>query len=233
MGMSTGVFGDVREDWPELVARASAISPYAIELSALSGRELPGLLAYLNSEPALPFRYLSVHAPTKGVEQTDAIVVGRLAQLPLWVRTIVTHPDTLEDPNCYRVLGARLILENMDTRKDAGRAADEMETFFSSLPDAGFCLDIAHAWDVDASMGLAHELLDRFRSRLRQVHVSSLADGKHVPLTEEDAMLFSDVLSRCRDVPWLLEADPPDQWRSALGAMSPPHELSTITSERM
>jgi len=65
IGMSTGVFADARKDWPGLVERASAISPYAIELSALSGPELPGLLAYLRSAPALPFRYLSVHAPTK------------------------------------------------------------------------------------------------------------------------------------------------------------------------
>ena len=230
--MSTGVFADAREDWSELVARASAISPYAIELSALSGPELPGLLAYLRSAPALPFRYLSVHAPTKRVEPDEAKVAGMLAQLPLWVRTIVTHPDALRNARNYRLLGTRLILENMDTRKDTGRTAEEMGAFFSLLPEAGFCLDVAHAGDVDQSMGAAHELLDRFRSRLRQVHLSSLVDGEHVPLTDEDSARFSKVLRRCRDVPWMLEARPPEGWRSALGAMAPPVDPTT-TGERM
>jgi hypothetical protein len=62
------------------------------------------------------------------------------------------------------------------------------------------------------TMDAAHELLDRFRSRLRHVHLSSLDGGRHVPLTEEDEGLFAEVLDRCRDVPWILEALPPDRW---------------------
>ena len=55
-------------------------------------------------------------------------------------------------------------------------------------------------------MALAHELLDRFGARLRQVHVSSLVDGSHAPLTAEDVERFRPVLRRCVDVPWILEA---------------------------
>jgi sugar phosphate isomerase/epimerase len=234
IGMSTGVFADAREDWPELVAQASAISPYAIELSALSAPELPGLIEYMHSGPALPFRYLSAHAPTKSVEASDEVrVVEALMRLPLRVRAIVTHPDVLRDPDSYRLLGKRLVLENMDTRKNDGRTVEEMQTFFSALPEAGFCLDVAHAGDVDSSMELAHELLDRFRSRLRHVHLSSLDEGSHVPLTEDDAERFGHVLSRCRDVPWVLEARPPEKWRSALGAMEPPIDAPPPATEEM
>ena len=59
-------------------------------------------------------------------------------------------------------------------------------------------------------------VLDRFRSRLRQVHVSSLSGGHHVPLTDEDEERFAAVLGRCCDVPWILEARPPDRWLEEL-----------------
>ena len=65
-------------------------------------------------------------------------------------------------------------------------------------------------------MDVAEDLLDRFRSRLRQVHVSSLREGRHVPLTRDDEERFAAILERCRDVPWILEARPPDRWLAEL-----------------
>ncbi|MGH2945040.1 MAG: sugar phosphate isomerase/epimerase family protein [Solirubrobacteraceae bacterium] len=214
--MSTGVFEDRRGSWPELVAEACDVSTYAVELSALSEDELPGLVEYLAAEPRLPFRYVSVHAPVKDRDLDDAASARALSELPLWVRSIVTHPDALEELAPYRVLGTRLVLENMDARKRTGRTAGELEVVFDELPEAGFCLDVAHASSIDPTMDVAEELLDRFRSRLRQVHVSSLRGGHHVPLTRDDEERFAAILERCRDVPWILEARPPDRWLAEL-----------------
>ena len=211
IGISTGVFAQMRGDWPELVTAACRFSPFAIELSALSGHELPGLVAFLRAKPRMPFRYASVHAPAKDLEPNET-TIAMLNELPLSVRSIVVHPDALSSVAPYRTLGTRLVIENMDDRKVMGRVADELEDVFEELPDAGFCLDVAHARSIDPSMDAAHELLDRFRSRLRQVHLSSLDDGRHVPVTAEDETLFADVLERCRDVPWILEAVPPERW---------------------
>jgi sugar phosphate isomerase/epimerase len=216
MGISTGVFASARGDWPGLVANACRISTFAVELSALSGDELPGLIAYLETRPRMPFRYVAVHAPAKNRPADETATIGMLAALPLWVRSVVAHPDTFSDVGQYRALDTRLVLENMDDRKITGRVADEMEKFFDDLPDAGFCLDVAHVSSVDPTMDAAHELLDRFRSQLRQVHLSSLDNGHHVPLTEDDEGLFAEVLSRCRDVPWILEALPPDRWAAQM-----------------
>lgn len=216
IGVSTGVFDELRGAWPRLVAAACEVSTYAVELSALSEDELPGLIGYLAAKPRLSFRYVSVHAPVKHRVLDDEASARLLGELPLWVRSIVTHPDTLEDPAAYRGLGTRLVLENMDDRKGGGRTADELALVFEQLPDAGFCFDVAHACSIDPAMGAAGELLDRFRSRLRQVHVSSLSGGHHVPLTEEDEERFAAVLSRCSDVPWILEARPPDRWLEEL-----------------
>ncbi len=212
MGLSTGVFDEVRGSWPELIAEACAFSTYAIELSALSEDELPGLVEYLAASPRLPFRYVSVHAPVKDRELDEAASARALSELPLWVRSIVTHPDALDELAPYRGLGTRVVLENMDDRKRTGHTADELELVFNELPEAGLCLDVAHASSIDPTMDVAEELLDRFRSRLRQVHVSSLREGRHVPLTRDDEERFARILERCRDVPWILEARPPDRW---------------------
>jgi sugar phosphate isomerase/epimerase len=99
------------------------------------------------------------------------------------------------------------VIENMDARKDRGRTADELKPVFDVLPAAGLCFDVAHAWSVDPSMAVGHELLNRYTSRLRHLHVSSISgDCQHEPLTAEHAELFAPLLSRCKDVPWILEA---------------------------
>lgn len=207
LGVSTGFMSESRGDWPEQVRQAWDVSPFAVELSALSEGELDGLAGYLDSNPRLPFRYLSIHGPSKGRTMPEAKLASSLARLADRAQAIVMHPDTIEDPENYRILGRKLVLENMDARKNTGRTPDELAPWFSALPDAGFCFDIAHAWSLDATMTLGGELLDAFRTRLRHVHVSSMGPSlHHVPLTDADEDLFMPILHRCVDVPWILEA---------------------------
>lgn len=64
--------------------------------------------------------------------------------------------------------------------------------------------------DVDPTLAVAADLLQRFASRLSHVHLSSLDEARHhITLTDEDQLLFRPFLDRCRDVPWILEARPP------------------------
>ena len=207
LGASTGYMAEERGDWAALVEQALATSSFAVELAALSERELPGLLDYLSAAPTLPFHYLSVHAPAKHRLVGEAELVEQLAALPAWVDAIVVHPDVVDDPALYRRLGPALVLENMDPRKADGRTAAELEPLVAELPEAGLCFDIAHAAAVDPSLEEAHCLLDRFCGRLRHLHVSSLdEDCHHIPLTADDEQAWASVLRRCRDVPWILEA---------------------------
>src|SRR4051794_13751750 len=150
---------DHRGDWPALTWEALRTSVYAVELAALSEDELPALVEYLDSGVELPFRFLSVHAPSKHRRMSEAELVATLAALPCWVDAIVVHPDTIEDVATYRRLGSRLAIENMDVRKRDGRTADELAPVFDALPDAGFCFDVAHAWSIDASIEEGEHLL--------------------------------------------------------------------------
>jgi hypothetical protein len=210
LGCSTGFMIDHRDDWDRLVAEAGALSSMAVELSALSSDELPGLLAYLGSASRLPFLFVSVHAPTKNLERDEERLIRDLCSIPPWIDAIVVHPDTISEPALYRRVGRRLALENMDTRKAGGHTADDLESYFAEIPQARLCFDVAHAKDVDPTMDAAAALLERFSSRLSHVHLSSLDESQHhVPLTAEDETLFRPLLARCRDVPWILEAPPP------------------------
>jgi hypothetical protein len=125
--------------------------------------------------------------------------------------SVIMHPDTIHDAAAFIGLGGRLLLENMNTQKRTGRTGDELGPYFQALPQARFCFDIAHAYQCDPTLALAHELLDAYGARLGQVHVSSiLHDGTHVPLRERDAALFWPALERCVGTPWILEAPAPE-----------------------
>jgi hypothetical protein len=209
VGCSTGYMVGMRGDWPALVECAAQTASAAIELSALSEDELPGLLAYLANAPRLPFHFVSVHGPSKGRSMSDAALVEQLRHLPSWVSAIVLHPDTMRDVSAYERLGRRLVIENMDVRKELGQTTADLLPFFERLPQARLCLDLAHAKAVDPTMAVGGELLSAFATRLSHIHLSSLDNERsHVPLTLADEALFSDALRRCADVPWILEAPP-------------------------
>jgi hypothetical protein len=209
IGASTGFMVEDRGDWPKLMREAAELSTVAVELAALSGPELPPLVDYLLGNPSLPFVFISAHAPTKEPERSERAVVELLQSIVSMVDAIVVHPDVLEDLPVYRPLGRKLVIENMDDRKPTGRTADELAPYFEALPEAGLCLDVAHAKSIDPAMQVGSEILSRFGSRLRHVHISSLDhDSHHVPLTGEDEKTFAPLLGRCRDVPWILEAPP-------------------------
>src|SRR6201996_6978191 len=127
IGASTGYMEDLRGSWDALVEEACAVSSFAVELAALSEPEFGPLADYLAKMPPLPFRYLSVHAPTKQRELSERDFVAALAELPAFVDAIVIHPDQIDDAALYRPLGGRLVIENMDARKPSGRFGDELE----------------------------------------------------------------------------------------------------------
>jgi hypothetical protein len=210
VGASTGFLEDLRGDWPAMVEASSLISHQAIELSALSGDELPGLERYLRTADLGAFRRISVHGPSKGWSSTPSALARTLRDLEGPVAGIVMHPETLGDPCAFADLGERVWLENMDTRKRDARTVAELERYFDLLPSARFCFDVAHAWLHDPSMELAHALLDAFGDRLAEVHLSSiLPSGRHIPLQRRVLSAFAPVLRRCTGVAWILEAPLP------------------------
>ena len=99
----------------------------------------------------------------------------------------------------------------MDVQKPGGRDVAELESYFDALPQARFCLDVAHVETVDPTMELAHAFLDAFGERLCELHVSGIdANCRHVELALADVERYEPVLHHCRHVPWILESFPAD-----------------------
>ncbi len=207
-GIATGAFIAEREDWPMAIARGISEGWEVIELTAISEERLEELLAFTASDAdtLAVFRRVSVHAPARFHTGPDAV----LEKLIAWSSRfdLILHPDLYRDQPAVRALGERVVFENMDVTKDFGRTVEDMGEVFAAFPDAGFCLDVAHVWTNDPSLALAHDLLDDFGGRLRQLHVSGIEpDGTHRPTTPHDLELYRPVLELCQHVPWLLEAE--------------------------
>ncbi len=168
----------------------------AVELSALRDHELEPLVRAVDSLDLSRFEYVSVHAPSKLATLGERAVFEMLEALPSeW--PIVVHPEILLTPSLWRSLGPRLCIENMDNRKTLGRTATELRELFARYPDAGFCLDVGHARQIDPTMTVALLMLFEFGERLAQVHVSDVGPrGEHLPLSVLSTWAFGRVAAR-------------------------------------
>lgn len=172
LGFSTGALalGDFRRGLE--LCRTHRLA--AVELSAL---RLPELRPLIDALPGLDlgaFDYVSLHAPGRYQPEEEPMILGLLEKAAARGIPVVVHPDAIRDLDAWKQLGRMLLLENMDRRKPVGRSVSELEPLFERLPEAGFCFDIGHARQFDPSMVEAELLLQRFRGRIRQLHVSEV-----------------------------------------------------------
>lgn len=183
IGFSTGAIAF--DDFERALKILDPTCARAVELSALRIKELPVLLSALPEIlPGLRQRYdyISFHAPTN-FENEESVVRDLALVADLGINVIV-HPDTIQDVYLWSQLGPRLCLENMDSRKSTGRTAEELREFYEKLPEAVLCFDIAHARQFDATMTEAVRIIEEFRGRLAQVHLSEVnSKGRHFAMS--------------------------------------------------
>jgi len=210
IGFSTGAlaFSDFRRGL-DLVRRHRLP---VVELSALRAAELYPLLGALEDLDWGGFTHVALHAPSRFDTLTEEQVSQalRLHVPPEW--PIVVHPDSLTRPDLWQPFGARLCIENMDKRKPIGRTVTELEAVFARYPEAGLCFDIGHARQIDATMGVARDILTYFADRLRQVHLSEVnARCGHEAISFTAAQAFRAVAPLIpAHIPIILEAVIPD-----------------------
>lgn len=206
IGYSTGALArsDVHRALHLLAFRGTG----AVELSALRVHELAPLLEAIPELHLDGFAHVSVHAPSAFTAAEEAGIAAALLPVARAGRLVVVHPDSLHDARRWRPFGDRLCIENMDVRKPVGRSVQELRPVFARLPNASFCLDVAHARQCDPSMVLAHRLLDAFGDRLAEVHVSDLdPQSRHVRLSSSGVAAFRRIAHRIPPhVPAIIEA---------------------------
>jgi hypothetical protein len=213
VGFSTGALAG--SDFRRGVALAAEAGLAALELSALRREELGPLVAALDELEAdlALFRDVSFHAPSAFEPEDEARVVALLERV--WERgiPIVVHPDVLRTDALWRRFGDGLRIENMDLRKPRGQTASDLAPFFTRLPEARFCLDLAHARQVDPTMAEAERLLLTFLARLDEIHLSHVdQDSRHHRLSPEAVADYQDLAPLVPDwVPLVLESPMGDE----------------------
>lgn len=183
IGFSTGALA--KGDFQVAVKAARDAGAKALELSALRTKELAALEAYVNEADLSSFEFIAVHAPADFTAEEEPDVVARLRRITKDHRwPIVIHPDRIVKYDLWKPFGSQLCVENMDRRKDVGRYVVDLDAIFRILPDAKFCLDVAHARQVDPSMTECLRMVESFRNRLCHLHLSGVAtSSKHEPLS--------------------------------------------------
>jgi hypothetical protein len=183
----------------------------AVELSALREQELPILMRELDSLELSQFRYVAVHAPSRLVSLAEREVAEMLRPCLDRGWRIVMHPDAIQDAAPWRAFGPSLCIENMDKRKPTGKTAEELRRFFTELPEASLCLDLAHARQVDTTMSVARLILAEFGHRIAQVHLSELdARSQHGPLSLATVLSTQGIAHWIAAVPVILESRVPE-----------------------
>lgn len=206
IGFSTGALarGDVRLALEMLRNKSVQI----IEISALRQYELRPIVEMLDVLELDKFEYKSFHAPSLMEADFEPTALKLLARVVSRGWPIIVHPDAMHNISEWSHFGDLLYVENMDKRKQIGQTADDLASIFADLPNAGLCLDLGHARQVDPTMSEAAEILNRFQDRLKQLHVSEVnSQSQHDPLTLEAVLAFQRVSGLIpADIPIILES---------------------------
>ncbi len=206
IGFSTGAlaYADFRQGLS--IIRAHNLR--TAELSALRENELEPLIESMDDLDLGDLDYVSFHAPSKLRTLSENKVIKLLERPAERNWPLIVHPDVIERFDRWAVFGELLCIENMDKRKPIGRTARELALLFEKLPQASLCLDLGHVRQVDPTMSVALEILERFGARLRQLHVSEVnTNSQHDRLTFETALAFQKICASIpQSIPVILES---------------------------
>jgi endonuclease IV len=205
-GFSTGSLA--LSDFRKALSMLQGKRTNAIELSSLRESEFIILINEMNELDLSQYSYISFHAPSKLDNISEEGLVEKLKKVAEKKWSIIIHPDIIQDFGIWRQLGQYLCIENMDKRKKIGRTAADLEKVFNSLPEASFCFDIAHARQVDPTMIEAFLMIDKFKDRLKQLHISDVnSQSRHEPLNLESILAYKKIAGYIPvNIPIILES---------------------------
>jgi len=206
IGFSTGAlaYADFRQGLSIIQAHNLRVA----ELSALRENELQPLVDSLDDLPLENIEYVSFHIPSKLKTLSEERMIELLKRPAQKNWPLVVHPDVIENFDRWAVFGELLCIENMDKRKPIGRTAWELSLLFDKLPEARLCLDLGHVRQVDPTMSVALEILERFGTKLHQLHVSEVnTNSQHDRLTFQTTLAFQKISALIPEsIPAILES---------------------------
>lgn len=208
VGFSTGCFYKTQDGLSsEVINIFREMDHEVIEIMFHSVSDTPRFERLVPSDFS-GFKFISLHAPIyrgkhQKVEYIKSLKAIESMHREIEFDLIILHPDMFDDFVLLKNFNLPYAVENMDSRKRSCQGVKDLEDIFNKI-DASFVLDVNHVFTNDKTMALADELLKKFGSKLKEVHVSGF-DTFHEPLfkTKQDFML--KVLGKVK-VPVIIES---------------------------
>lgn len=155
------------------------------------------------------FHRKTIHLPTDIRYADDEATRSLLTNICSFYGTIgaelaVVHPDLIDDVRVFDDFPVAWAIENMDHRKTCFRNAEDLQAFFTENDSWKMVLDVNHCFVNDPTMRLAEDLINRFRPRMREIHLSGFV-SLHEPLFETRQ---ENILQACEslDLPIVIES---------------------------
>ena len=187
LGFSTGCLHKTHDPLaPETFDIFRQMGANAIELKIYDMDEAPRLLN-LQQKDFVGFRYVSIHAPSFDRYNSNSMIKFR-ETLDIFekfcakvrINSIVFHPDEIGEWAIFENYTFPVLIENMDWKKEIGKYVESMQDIFEKA-DAPMALDLNHCFTNDPSMHLAYDMIDAFRERILEIHLSGF-EKAHDPL---------------------------------------------------
>lgn len=173
----------------EIVEAYRSLGCNAIEFNCIQPENFAAILETIRKEDLSGFTHVSIHAPAFGrlgqEEIENSLELAQRVFEKLEFDNFVVHPDEVADWKMFSGYSLPISIENMDNRKLVGATVESMEEIFKAY-DAPMTLDLNHCYANDPSMKLAYGMVDKFKSRINEIHLSGCDDKKqpscHDPL---------------------------------------------------
>ena len=99
------------------------------------------------------------------VHESEDADMEVLSRLPPGVMA-VAHPTHIKSVRRWREFQRKVMIENLDAITPEFRTPAGLRNLLNELPDAGICLDMAHAYGI---AGLAREFIRMYRGRIAEI----------------------------------------------------------------
>lgn len=155
------------------------------------------------------FEYISLHFPCNIRYANNPETRSVLHELKLYydrlgARLAVIHPDTVDDWSVFDDYDFEFAIENMDDRKQNFKDVASLENFFQDNDNWKMVLDLGHCFVNDNTMQLAIDLKEKFKDRIKEIHLSGY-EFFHDPLHRTQQ---AEIIKHCLDldVPIIIES---------------------------
>lgn len=211
LGFSTGCLHETHDPLsPETFDVFRKIGANAIEINVHYMDMAPALLN-LEQKDFVGFRWVSIHAPSFDRFDTNSVIKFRQT-LDIFeqfcqkvkVNSIVFHPDQIGEWAIFENYTFPVLIENMDWRKEVGKYVDSMKEIFEKA-DAPMVLDINHCMTNDPTLNLAREMVENFRDRIFEIHVSGF-EQYHEPLFQTQQIEILEAIPD-KELPVIIESE--------------------------